>query len=742
MKKHIKFIIVFAIAMAFLLAGCSKDTDEKTFIYYEENNIKLPDDITNIYDMISLQNGGISILTDTKAELGRVFELKKDSNLWTQTNGTWNGLTNSVIFDACFLDEKTNYSSVLYNALLAKNEEEGAQLSPKYFIIQQDGTNTELSLDLSAGDKIEENNLFHFMAKNENSVIGIDNAQIIYSFSKTGQLQYTSDVVKNANANLLETLQVDDVFYLILDNSNVICLDVKSGKLTTGNKKITNFLKYKKEEYAAYLDIPSNKIYALNANKLYSYDLATEKKEQLLDLQYYDLRNGKRFQICTDSNGKLFISYILGNGEVKLNSYKYIKKGIEVKKSPLKIYSLTENYLLENFVSGFKIKYPKIPVEIEYGYTSENGKTETDAINLLNTEMLAGNGPDILFMDGMDCSTYYQNGLLMDLKNITDIDELKKTLYPNMLSPYQDGDIQYALPLGFQLYGIVGEKDLINTFSETNKFLEHLENMNLDFAISDETLSDVAHIVYLKDIPNCFLENGTLDSDKLTEFYTNLNRLYKLSGNSFGESNTTSTLFRPYGFEPLDADIQWIYYDHLPFAASAYYRADSFFAVKYLTKEKGFRQKYLYENENLLYRDDNIVAVSKQTTQTANIKKFVNYILDDGQAIIAENLLSLPTNKTALKELLVKEKSQKPSTLFEFGFGDNPEMISLKGIPFNNKEFKKLNDEISNAIPSKYDDPKIIETILNGANDYCLNRKSLDQAVNDTVEKILLYTKE
>lgn len=38
---------------------------------------------------------------------------------------------------------------------------------------------------------------------------------------------------------------------------------------------------------------------------------------------------------------------------------------------------------------------------LEIGLTGEDGMTEADALRTLNTEILAGSGPDILRLDGM-----------------------------------------------------------------------------------------------------------------------------------------------------------------------------------------------------------------------------------------------------------------------------------------------------------------------------------------------------
>ena len=58
----------------------------------------------------------------------------------------------------------------------------------------------------------------------------------------------------------------------------------------------------------------------------------------------------------------------------------------------------------------------------------DNGLTTQDAINAFNTEMLSGDGADIIFMDGLNPKTYIQNGQLLNLKDIKEENEKEVTL--------------------------------------------------------------------------------------------------------------------------------------------------------------------------------------------------------------------------------------------------------------------------------------------------------------------------
>lgn len=62
----------------------------------------------------------------------------------------------------------------------------------------------------------------------------------------------------------------------------------------------------------------------------------------------------------------------------------------------LRLYTLKDNENLWQSTKLFMEKYPDYPVVIEVGVSEEDGRTVSDAIRSLNTEIMAGNGPDII----------------------------------------------------------------------------------------------------------------------------------------------------------------------------------------------------------------------------------------------------------------------------------------------------------------------------------------------------------
>ena len=128
----------------------------------------------------------------------------------------------------------------------------------------------------------------------------------------------------------------------------------------------------------------------------------------------------------------------------------------------LRLYTLKENENLWQSAKLFMEKYPKYPVVIEVGISEEDGKTVSDAIRSLNTEIMEGNGPDIILMDGLPIEDYIEKGGLEDLSDMMEsVKENGEEFFENVLSSYEKGEKVYAIPSRFSVPIIIGKEGAV-----------------------------------------------------------------------------------------------------------------------------------------------------------------------------------------------------------------------------------------------------------------------------------------
>ena len=159
-------------------------------------------------------------------------------------------------------------------------------------------------------------------------------------------------------------------------------------------------------------------------------------------------------------DGTLYMA-VQQNGSNKIYSYTVGDEPTEVVET-LTLFGLRESAALRQAVSLWNAAHPETPVQYTVGESGENGQmTVDDIIRQVNTELLAGSGPAILDLDGLDAQTLMENDLLADISAALE----GAAILPNITAPYtQDGAV-YAVPLRICPYLLGGRPGNIESLT-------------------------------------------------------------------------------------------------------------------------------------------------------------------------------------------------------------------------------------------------------------------------------------
>ncbi|WP_221226432.1 ABC transporter substrate-binding protein [Paenibacillus endophyticus] len=113
----------------------------------------------------------------------------------------------------------------------------------------------------------------------------------------------------------------------------------------------------------------------------------------------------------------------------------------------------------------YEAKHPNITIDLQY-IDSDNAQLEENLekfVKTTGTEMLSGKGPDLIEMDQLPSDSYVKKKMLANLGEIIDRDpDFKKDNYfTNILNGMQVNGGMYGLPVGFFIYGMIGNEDAI-----------------------------------------------------------------------------------------------------------------------------------------------------------------------------------------------------------------------------------------------------------------------------------------
>ena len=224
--------------------------------------------------------------------------------------------------------------------------------------------------------------------------------------------------------------------------------------------------------------------------------------------------------------------YVLANvdGEPTLCHFTYDEAAPVTADTQLNIYSLYEDEDLTQMITQFQKANPDVSVNLEIGLTGEDGITESDAIRTLNTEILAGNGPDLVCLDGFNLESYLEKGVLADVSHIL---EQGDPLLRNITDCYEEDDKICAVPTTFTFPAMYGKAEYVSRIHDLTSLVEVAKEAKAAIAPESRVVQgmypDIMADDYYDSCSAAWMNyDGTLNKEKLTEFYTAMKELYAL----------------------------------------------------------------------------------------------------------------------------------------------------------------------------------------------------------------------
>ena len=283
-----------------------------------------------------------------------------------------------------------------------------------------------------------------------------------------------------------------------------------------------------------------NSLFYIDHTGVYRYVLGGGTVEQVIDGSLNSLSSPDTGTVAwgQDSDGNFYVGCNVGD-DIKVYSYVYSKDTPTTPDTELNVYSLKDNDFIKQAAVLFQKKYPDVYVNIETGMSGDDSVTDTDALKVLNTEIMAGTGPDVLLMDGVSENTYIEKGMLEDLSGVLKDDDILS----NIKDAYtkEDGSI-YTMPVKFGIPMIEGNKDIIAGITDLTTEADAAESQKdsygklkffSDFAMSPSYLIQ-GTIDY--NTPVWMNEDGTLKEDALKEYLEQVNRIWQTQKNAIEET--------------------------------------------------------------------------------------------------------------------------------------------------------------------------------------------------------------
>ena len=520
LKRNRKICIGLSLIMMLCttgITGCGKSKKEDDIAKVYENQVALPNEVSSVAAFTTDKNSIYILGTDTDKKYVGTYKTSDFGKKWEKLDKN-SPEVNSRIDQAVL---KTNGDSYILTDNESQNNTEENSKEPDNYVLNKIVDGKEQSVNNEGIDqlKIVGDDVF-FVKK---GTVYSENGEKM--FSTHGQFSGRIDSLTKANG-----------LYYLEQEGSVKAFEQKTYKEVKNDRLIK---KLNKVSEGGTMNVTmssddKDRIKMLTQNNVYTFTngkLESKKKlvnatinsrtTILMDSQYFE--NGILVQTSNDITNKLV--YI---------SDKKIKR-----KNNIKLYSLYQNIYINNIVREYASKHPETNVELEVGIPeNDENTTSSDAIKKVNTELLSGNGPDIIIVDGLSTKKMKKSGVLEDITELRNKIESKYNVFNNILE--EDSKTAYEIPTHFSFSVQAGTKKFTNADS-IRKIYNDFDEMGKKSkpAYITETYCEIMKQIY-KNYLSTNIENGKLNESEIRDYFKLANKLINIKKKTGAEDEELS----------------------------------------------------------------------------------------------------------------------------------------------------------------------------------------------------------
>lgn len=196
----------------------------------------------------------------------------------------------------------------------------------------------------------------------------------------------------------------------------------------------------------------------------------------------------------------------------------------------VRAYSLTDNNMLRQAIFLYQAQNPEVYVEYEIGMEEGSSVTREDALKKLNTQIMAGQGPDFLILNDMPIDSYLEKGLLEDVGPLIDGMEGEEKLFDNIVDAFRTDGKMYVVPCDINLPTILCREKYLAEIDGLEDIADGVEMLRADnpgkdlFRVcSEKGIMKIFSIAYA---PFWKTEDGRIDPEAVKQFLTQTKRIY------------------------------------------------------------------------------------------------------------------------------------------------------------------------------------------------------------------------
>lgn len=734
-RTRLLALYLCVILISSFLVGCKsggdKDTSSVPMGRYMEQELELPEEYqgSGIITILSNVDNELEVYLATETS---IKVLIYDGKGWSEKTSSWiNSLdTNKYMIDKVILGKDNQYY-----AMVADYSNVG------------DFTSGEVKYSIYKADKevAQEIEIPWLVTKTENyagemSYPYIKDVQVLedgtlvivpsmYSESVKAFDPSTGDLLQEYSTTTPVTSSSQDIIGYSTDQQKLLRID-KSGE------EVASY------DYDAVLDNSliegvADNIYSLNARGISVLQKDGSLWQTIVEGDLTTLSDQtmvfRAFAVMEKEKAAYAVLAYDSQYNTKLYYYHFDENVASVPSTQMNVYSLYLNPTIRQAIIKYQSEHPD--VLINYTYAIENGEASnanlSDTIRALNTELLAGNGADILVLDGLPRDSYIEKGVLEDISDLIKPLVDDGTLSENIMQNYQSDSGCFYVPLRFQVPLAYGNKEVVEAmpFLDTMiTLLESKDNLDLFNNIGAENIANLFWALYSKELVT---NQKTINDEILSKYLDMLQLLMeKLGGENIFEL----------GLSQLEVDNAI----ELDRGFSMYFGESNkkeTFVEQLLTLSdcqiplSGVREVGMYyDTFDNQYIESGLVGINKASNNKELAKEFLEYLL--GEKVQSSTAFDgFPVNVVAFEEVMASTDS-----LHGLGLAVNDEIRQIEAPTA--EEVKGLYDKmIKLDKPISYD-CMLSSLVIGSVMDFLEDKVSKEEAIQNIMNVAKGYLAE
>ncbi len=438
-----------------------------------------------------------------------------------------------------------------------------------------------------------------------------------------------------------------------------------------------------------------------------------------------------------------------------LYRYAWEENAVPVSQAAINIVSIFDYSSLRSAISDYQRSHSGVKLNYQTylpGYNNPINSTTVDefaelqvkledAIRAINTEVLSGNVPDVLVLDGLPLKNYIDKGILEDMSKWAGPRLTDGTWVENIAGAYQQKDGQLpCIPIYFSvpvLWGDNKQVESINSLSGLAAFSQSLPKGRYPLAAYGSELLIRLSPVSTSSWMN---EKGRIDfsSPYFTTFLENLKDLQ----NTIPEPKMVEASD---GKEYVDGSVSFD--DYLSNKAAFYFTMlnsqDSVITGNSMTRHRGQQAGVSLlpgQSGQKVFYTSQIISVCKASKNKEASYAFLDYLMKEGIKNSLKDYSYFSIDKTSLEKLLSPQdflsNAQNSKSRYSI------QKTKIKLAPLDDALSKRLKEILYTLDTPAQIDSVLMKMMIDEVMPYMNDKKSLEQTISSLSAKTKAYLAE